>query len=333
MEASISQNDGGISCQIVEKTPRRRVPKPQAKKKATIGLFKAMNDNSTNTDKVNDQKKKPTDKTPSKEKQGKTIRPIIHPKLLEYAEHIHDIFWKELFTEMAHGKMPKGFRMKKDKMMFRNSSKNECIHLNPDSMRGSVYVDFIRDNGLIYSEEDQKAREDYIMAMTNQNSMISSSDCWKDIKSKKKLCYLLIKQYSIFVAKMYDMNTREKNNLQTMLNYWYMRNDITPDDIKLEDGTITSINGLVFDRNERNFKLILSGRSKTKIRSPVEKQLITRESVKSLMSKTYQVIPKVQGRRRQCSSEMASLLGKYFSFMDDSNSTSTIMSMDTTELQ
>lgn len=317
MENSSSQNGVSLSVQ------KKRNAKPQPKRKATIGLFRAMKE-----DFVSKEVSETTPEDQTKQKQTKKQKCCMNPQFKVYSENINDPFWKEILLEISKGKPPKGFVVRRDRFYYRDTKKNISLFLSPDPMAAQKYIDFMKLHGLIFSEEDINENEKYISTFSSKSKRIVPSSCWEEIKKRKTLCYHLLREYSLEVTKRFNLTPSQKKDFQTMLNYRYTRKDISPDDINMEDGVIISINGLVLDKDKMEFDFVLNSKNKPK---PLTKQLLTRESVNELLSKEFPTITKSQWKQRRVV-DWGSLLTKYFSGIGDSEGTQPLLSYDTIEV-
>jgi hypothetical protein len=157
-----------------------------------------------------------------------------------------DQYWQEVLLSMSKGKYPKEVTKKDSCTVTVNQIDISCddpkifIPMFLKNMRavGHTSPD---ENALPSDVETEKVKEERKVPAT-----------WKKIKSKATRNEQLV-DYVIRIGEMYKLDAKEKRQLYSSIQLAFFFHQISSDDVISEDGSITSVEGLVFDDKTRLF--------------------------------------------------------------------------------
>lgn len=178
---------------------------------------------------------------------------IEHKIFLECSEVTEDKFWKDILLKAAYGKFPRSFTYINGFLYYKcsNSNNKKKVELPDSPIEGSlVAMQFFKEHGGIYSEDDD-------VKIMKYNNMIKEQEMnriveWKDIK-KIKVRDMLILNYIEKISKEYDFDDFKKKELETTINIGFILRYFDTKDVMFNDGAVTGINGLIYDKKEGNF--------------------------------------------------------------------------------
>lgn len=157
---------------------------------------------------------------------------------------LNDEYWIELFRNASKGKLPKGFKFFKNKLMFKKGNKIvESVLLEEDNLEITTenIISIIKKNGNFRSTQD----------VENTKSRLSSVD---SLSFELFSVIPNIRKYSVKLKKENSL-TQSVEEIITEINKQRLFQNISENDIKMEnDGTITEIKGITI----HNQQIVLS---------------------------------------------------------------------------
>lgn len=176
-------------------------------------------------------------------------REIIYPVFLDAMNYSDDVFWKEIFEEMAYGIAPAGTYINKGVLFCKQISK-DFIYKFLDKDPKKIFDDInklLKKNNIIMSTNDRKIiLSDFSEAEKKLQELKSIE--WVNIK-KKSLKDTLFQNFLIESKKKYNLKDFHIKKIYNFINLGLMLKTIKPSDINYKNGEIISINGITFSEN------------------------------------------------------------------------------------
>lgn len=175
---------------------------------------------------------------------------LLHPVFLNCCRYAVDLFWENLFEDMAYGITPYGTYIANDAIYCKapdGSTVSTFIdHVDPEKTYNDFY-DILFGVMNISSPEQRIQAQDAFKAA--DESSVSSRVKWVDIR-KKNIKDILI---DVFVSKMkdeYKLSLRSSVKLKTAIVSGLAFNTLDSSDVHMEDGYISSIDGIDFEHGK-----------------------------------------------------------------------------------
>jgi hypothetical protein len=170
---------------------------------------------------------------------------IIYPVFLECCQYVDDIFWENIFQELAYGKAPYGTYISKDFLCCSYKKKEFTYKIekkDAETIYTEVYNLLTKKLGLLSHKEKIKKRK----AFTDvEKSMKESRKNWCDIK-KKNMKDLLIELYVSRMKTKHNLTIKQARYLLSIIMLAMVFKVITTEDINYKEGHIISIEGIDF---------------------------------------------------------------------------------------
>lgn len=178
---------------------------------------------------------------------------IIYPKFLECCKFAEDIFWKNIFEDMAYGKCIPSTYISNEVLYCSYKDKNFSYVISnkePNILYYDIYKLLNKKLGILsYKDKVQKK----IKFFETEEKIRKSRISWNDIK-KKNLKELLIELYILDLKKKYNLTMKQCKYLAYILNIAIIFKVIGSKDIIYKDGKIVKINGI----NIKNKEIIIT---------------------------------------------------------------------------
>lgn len=177
---------------------------------------------------------------------------VVYPIFLECCQYTNDIFWENVFEDLAYGRTPYGTYISKG-FLCCNYKKKEFSYKIEEKDSFLLYnevTDILkRKLGLLSNKEKLKKKNDAIKMEEDDKY---SEKNWVDI-SKKTTKSLLLDIYVINMRKKYNLEIEQSRKLLSMITFAIILKSITPDDIIYENGHISEIKGISFSNGKYTF--------------------------------------------------------------------------------
>lgn len=188
-------------------------------------------------------------------KKKKTLKPTIHPVFESFAALTEDKFWVGILNDCAKGKFPKGFTFKNELLSYRKGNKTQRLELPSSIVQAfNAVINFFRTVGGMMSAEDrrqlQKIEEEKILEKMND----LTDATWKDIKTEK-IKEILINEFICDLSTAAKFNEEEKKELVTTVKKGFMLKYFNANNIIMEEGRITQIDGLIYNDEEKMYEI------------------------------------------------------------------------------
>lgn len=179
-------------------------------------------------------------------------REIIYPFFLECCKHTDDIFWENIFEELAYGKAPLGTYISKGFLCCCYKNKEfsyKICRKNSKIIYDEVYYLLTEKLG-IYSQK-QKEQKKIDFHEVEKNIRNSRQD-WNNIR-RKNVKDAMYEKYVINMKNKYNLSIKQCKYLLSMLTLSLIFKTITSKDITFKDNNIENIEGINFKEGNVEF--------------------------------------------------------------------------------
>lgn len=174
---------------------------------------------------------------------------IVYPIFIECIPFTEDIFWENIFEDLAYGKTPYGTYISKDFLCCKYKKKDFSYKIerkDPKILYEEVYNLLANKLGLLSSEEKIKKKRLFNELETN---LKNSGKNWIDIK-KKNVKETLIELYVTKMKNKYSLSVAQARYLLSIICIAIVFKVITNKDIEYENGVIHNIKGIDFIKKQ-----------------------------------------------------------------------------------
>jgi hypothetical protein len=174
---------------------------------------------------------------------------ILYPVFLECCQYAEDIFWENIFEDLAYGKAPYGTYISKDFLCCGYKKKEFSYKIekkSPESIYTDVYALLTKRLGLLSQRE--KVRKKKIFSDL-EDSIKDTRKKWVDIK-KKNMRELLIELYVTRMKIKHTLSIKQAKYLISIILIAMVFKVITSSNIDYNNGRINSIDGIDFAKKQ-----------------------------------------------------------------------------------
>ena len=178
-----------------------------------------------------------------------TKKEIIYPIFINCCKYTKDIFWENIFEDLAYGKTPYGTYISKNFLCCSYKKKEfnyKIEEKHPKTLYNEIYNLLNKKLGLLSHEERITKKKDFI---DTEENIKESRKNWNDIK-KKNIKDLLIELYVSRMKYNYELTIKQSRYLYSVISLAMIFKIITQDDIEYKNGHIKKINGIDFDKKQ-----------------------------------------------------------------------------------
>ena len=168
---------------------------------------------------------------------------IIYPIFLECCQYTDDIFWENIFEDLAYGKTPYGTYISKDFLCCNYKDKEFSYKIEKKKstqLYSDIYLLLSKKLGLLSPRDRIKKKIDFYNI---EEEIKESRKSWTSIR-KKNIKDLLIENYVIDMKNKYSLSIRQSKYLLSIIFIAMIFKVITVKDIKYENGKIEHIEGI-----------------------------------------------------------------------------------------
>jgi hypothetical protein len=176
-------------------------------------------------------------------------REIVYPIFLKAMTFSDDIFWKEIFEELAYGIAPYGTYINKGVLCCNQQNSKDFVYRFLDKDPKKIYEDItklLKKNNLMSKNDRKIILSDFNEAEKKLQEIKNIE--WANIK-KKSLKDTLFQNFLISSKKKYNLKDSQIKKVYNFINLGIMLKTIKPSDINYKNGEILSINGISFSEN------------------------------------------------------------------------------------
>jgi len=177
-------------------------------------------------------------------------REIIYPVFLDCTRYTDDIFWQNIFKELAYGKTSYGIYISKNFICCNQKKKEFSYKIepkDPELVYNELYNIFKNKVGIQSHQEKLNSRKVFNQVEDENNKNIKNN--WGSIK-KKNMKELLIELYVTKMKNKYFLSLEQARYLISIIYIGIIFKVITKKDINYVNGEIIDIIGITFDRKK-----------------------------------------------------------------------------------
>lgn len=178
---------------------------------------------------------------------------IIYPIFLECCQYTNDIFWENIFEELAYGKTPYGTYISKDFLCCNYKDKEFSYKIEKKKsiqLYNDIYSLLSKKLGLLSPRDKMKKKIDFYNI---EEEIKESRKNWTSIR-KKNIKDLLIENYVIDMKNKYSLTVKQSKYLLSVIFIAMIFKVITVKDIKYENGKIDNIEGIDIEKKKINLR-------------------------------------------------------------------------------
>ena len=166
------------------------------------------------------------------------VKKLVYPIFLNCCQYTDDIFWQNIFFDLAFGKPPFGTYLSKDFL---------CCSLKQKEFNYKIEE---KDSETLYKEVFSLLRN-RLGIFSNQEKVPKINDIknWNDIKTKK-MKELLIELYVLRMRTKYSLSIKQARYLLSTILIAMALKLITVNDIDYSNGRINKIEGINFSKKQ-----------------------------------------------------------------------------------
>lgn len=172
-------------------------------------------------------------------------RDIVYPIFLECCNFTDNIFWENIFDNLAYGDSPYGTYISKDFLCcnYKNKKFSYKIENKKSSIIYTEVYNLLKNKlGLMSKLERNNKR------LQMDNNLNIKKETWNSIK-KKNIKSLLIEQYVIRMKNMYKLSIKKSKYLLSLIYICLLFKVVTNKDIIYENNLILDIKGIEISKN------------------------------------------------------------------------------------
>lgn len=176
-------------------------------------------------------------------------REIQWPYFLECTQFCDDIFWENIFEELAYGKPPFGTYISKGFLTCSYKGKEFSYKIerkDPEILYNDIYKLLTEKIGILSHKE--KAQKKLIFHELERNIKDSRHD-WSSIR-RKNIKDTMYEKYVIDMKNKYSLSLKQCKYLLSVILISIMFKSITPKDIEYKDDRIHHIAGIEFEKGK-----------------------------------------------------------------------------------
>lgn len=172
-------------------------------------------------------------------------REILYPVFLECCQFTDDVFWENIFEELAYGKAPYGTYISKGFICCSYKNKEFSYKIerkDPKILHDDIYKLLTEKLGILSHKEKAQKRLDFHELEKN---IKQSRQEWASIR-RKNVKDIMYEKYVIDMKHKYSLTTKQCKYLLAIILLSIMFKTITSKDIIYKDDKIQNIVGLEF---------------------------------------------------------------------------------------
>ena len=180
-----------------------------------------------------------------------TKKEILYPIFLECCQFAEDTFWENIFEDLVYGKTPYGTYINKNFLCCSYKNKEFSYKIerkDPKILYEDIYSLLTNKLGILSQREKNNKRIDFYRT---ENEIKENTQDWANIR-KKNIRDTLVELYVIDMKQKYKLTNLQTKNLLSSIFIGLIFKVINSKDIIYEDGKITKIEGIEFQKGKYN---------------------------------------------------------------------------------
>lgn len=184
---------------------------------------------------------------------------IIFPLFEECKRFTLDPYWKDIFASCSINKFPLGLRYdaKHNHIIFKitkaTKTTTDIIGLSPKPIETfQIMMRLFRDRLNMRSSRDIHLQKEELEEAKKTRTAVAVENDWKKIKPRSMRSTIL-QNFVIDLKQQYQLTNAETQHLIAVIHIAFQFHQIENRDILMEEGRITTIDGLEFDEETHRF--------------------------------------------------------------------------------
>ena len=176
---------------------------------------------------------------------------IIYPIFLECCQYSNDIFWENIFEDLAYGKTPYGTYISKGFLCCNYKDKEFSYKMeqkDSEQLYNDIYLLLAKKLGLLSQRDKIKKKIDFFNI---EEELKEGRKNWSSIR-KKNIKDLLIENYVIDMKNKYLLSLKQSQYLLSIIFIGMIFKVISVKDIHYENGKIEHIDGIEIKNKQIN---------------------------------------------------------------------------------
>lgn len=171
---------------------------------------------------------------------------LIYPVFLKCCQYTTDVFWQNIFENMAYGNPPYGTYFSKRHLCSSYKSRefsykiDETENIDSKKLYEDIYSLLTKKLGLASQKEKAEMQKIF---NTLENNIREENKAWNNIR-KKNNKDMLVEKYVIAQQKLHKLSIKQSRYFLSLLIMLIGFKIITPKDIVYNNGCIDHIHGL-----------------------------------------------------------------------------------------
>jgi hypothetical protein len=176
---------------------------------------------------------------------------IIYPIFLECCQYSNDIFWENIFEDLAYAKTPYGTYISKGFLCCNYKDKEFSYKIeqkDSEQLYNDIYLLLAKKLGLLSQRDKIKKKIDFFNI---EEELKEGRKNWSSIR-KKNIKDLLIEKYVIDMKTKHLLSVKQSQYLLSIIFIAMVFKVITVKDIHYENGKIEHIDGIEIKNKQIN---------------------------------------------------------------------------------
>lgn len=200
---------------------------------------------------LNSWMNEPIVQAPQRTRKTRGVKEVVNRIFAECATIINDPFWIEKFKLAATGKFPQKFSFHDGSLIHKKGARCHSIEVSNNPYEAAyACMDFFRFHGGLFSQMDEQnslaLQHDRAQAAHNQQQIT-----WGDVNKKTQEC--MLSHYIMDMKGLMTLNDYEIEQLRQTIRLGIGNKFFGKHNIRVENNRIHSIEGLLWNNDQRNF--------------------------------------------------------------------------------
>lgn len=193
----------------------------------------------------------PIKQAPQRTRKTRVIKEVVNKIFVECANVIDDPYWIEKFNMAAKGKFPRGFSYNDNILVYRKGAKSQQLEVSGNPYEAAyACMEFFRYNGGLFSQTDEQDSLN-LQHIRSQAVLTQQQLTWGDANKKIQEC--MLSHYVIGMKSIMSLSDSEMEQLRQTIRLGISNKFFGKHNINLDNNRIHTINGLLWNNEERIF--------------------------------------------------------------------------------
>jgi len=193
----------------------------------------------------------PIVQAPLRARKVRGVKEITHRIFADCALCIEDSFWTEKFNAAATGKFPRGFNFHDSLLTYKKGAKCQTLEVSNNPYEAvHACMEFFRSHGGIFSPMDEQNSVE-LQSARSQAVLTQQQLTWGDANKKIQEC--MLSHYVMEMKNIMKLTDREIEQLRQTVRLGIANKFFGKHNIRVDNNRIHSVNGLLWNNDERAF--------------------------------------------------------------------------------